>query len=573
MKDFTIAVLLLAAFWAAGCSTTIEAQRGSSGVPETERLRAAGSSAREVSIAPDLLYDLIIGELAAQRGRLDLAVDTYLDAARSSQSASIAERATRMALFAGRKDQGREALRLWVEARPNDVEPRQISATLLLVEGHTERAVAELKQIVVRADSPEEGFRHVVALLGKVEDRAQGLEAMELLAREFPEDAQAYFALGLMALHAEQLEVADTAVREALVRAPAWNKALTLRARILRRQDRGDEALEVMRQLVQSRSQDLDTRLTFARMLVEARRYAEGREQFRLIMTQQPQDSEVLYALALLSLQTEDLDDAEDVLRELIRRGYHDQEAAYFLGQIAEEREQPEDAIDWYANVKQGDYYLPARIRSVVLQARSGELQAARSQLQRLRVQHEGLDVRLYLVEGEILRDADRLKEAMALYDRALEEIPNNTELLYARGLLGERMDRVDLLERDLSAILQHEPDHADALNALGYTLADRTSRYSEAYAYIQRALELKPDNAAIIDSMGWVHYRLGNYSEAERYLRRALEVHHDAEIAAHLSEVLVTVGKRDQAREVLRNALEQDPGNALLLRLWEQTQ
>jgi tetratricopeptide (TPR) repeat protein len=179
----------------------------------------------------------------------------------------------------------------------------------------------------------------------------------------------------------------------------------------------------------------------------------------------------------------------------------------------------------------------------------------------------------LYLVEGEILRDAGRLDDAMDVYNRALDEIPGNIDLLYARGLLAERMGRVDLLERDLSTIIESDPEHADALNALGYTLADRTDRYDEASEYIQRALALKPDNAAVIDSMGWLQYRLGNYAEAERFLRRALETFHDSEIAAHLGEVLLALGKREEARQLLEDALSKDPQSPLLLEVWKSLQ
>jgi tetratricopeptide (TPR) repeat protein len=185
--------------------------------------------------------------------------------------------------------------------------------------------------------------------------------------------------------------------------------------------------------------------------------------------------------------------------------------------------------------------------------------------LQALRAEEPGQQKRLYQVEAELLQRADMQEEAMSVLSVALELFRGDFDLLYARALLAERMNRLDITESDLRQILASEPDHVDALNALGYTLADRTDRYREAYDYIHRALELHPDNNAILDSMGWVLYRLGNYEEAIHYLRRSLAIKHDHEVAAHLGEVLWVSGARDEAMAVWQRALELSPDDELL--------
>ncbi|MGB5733385.1 MAG: tetratricopeptide repeat protein, partial [Thiohalocapsa sp.] len=172
-----------------------------------------------------------------------------------------------------------------------------------------------------------------------------------------------------------------------------------------------------------------------------------------------------------------------------------------------------------------------------------------------------------YLIEGELLRERDLEQQAIAVYSAALDQAPDNPDLLYARAMLAVGMDRVDLLEQDLRRILTADPDHVDALNALGYTLADRTDRFSEAQSLIERALQLRPDEPAILDSMGWVLYRMGNAKDAEPYLRQALEGVFDAEIAAHLGEVLWVLDKQDEARDVWERALAEDPKHEYLLR------
>ena len=174
--------------------------------------------------------------------------------------------------------------------------------------------------------------------------------------------------------------------------------------------------------------------------------------------------------------------------------------------------------------------------------------------------------VGIYLVEGEVLRNADRYEDAMKLYDDALERLPGNNDLLYARALMAERIDRLDILMSDLQAVLDKEPDNAHALNALGYTLVDRTSRYKEASKYIRRAYELLPNDAAIIDSMGWLQYRLGNHEEALKHLTRAYDLNDDSEIAAHLGEVLWVMGEHQRARKVWNRGLENAPKDKRLL-------
>ncbi|MFQ5488289.1 MAG: tetratricopeptide repeat protein [Gammaproteobacteria bacterium] len=233
---------------------------------------------------------------------------------------------------------------------------------------------------------------------------------------------------------------------------------------------------------------------------------------------------------------------------------------------IAENRGDAQAAIDYYSAVSRGPNYLEAGLRMAALLAGEGELEAARQKLQALRAEVPAHGQRIYLVEGEILRDAGRKGEALTLYSQALEAYPADIGLRYARAMMAERLDRLDLMERDLLRILEQDSDNVDTLNALGYTLADRTDRYEEAYGYIKRALALRPDNNAILDSMGWVLYRMGNYEEAIQYLRRSLKLKMDDEVAAHLGEVLWVSGRHKEALEIWNQALEQFSGNKILL-------
>jgi len=257
----------------------------------------------------------------------------------------------------------------------------------------------------------------------------------------------------------------------------------------------------------------------------------------------------------------------------LIRLNEREGEAQYYLGRIYENRKQYDIAIDWYQQVHVGDYQFDARLRIADMLGLSGQIDEAIEHLDAMLdgSQSNGSLVRIYVAKGELLRLARRYEESMAVFNTALEIVPGNSDLLYARALVAERLGQIDQLEEDLKFILKTEPDNAHALNALGFTLADQTDRYEEAHVYLKRAIEIMPDDPAIIDSLGWVHYRLGDYDEAIRLLRMALSRFDDAEIAAHLGEVLWVVGKQEEARGIWQKALKKTPDAPVLLKVMQR--
>ena len=222
--------------------------------------------------------------------------------------------------------------------------------------------------------------------------------------------------------------------------------------------------------------------------------------------------------------------------------------------------------MDWYDQVASGEFYLNARLRTSALMAKQGLVDEALNKLRSIRTSSQQDAMQLYLMEGDIYLEAGDPQKSYDIYEKALKDTPENTSLLYAHAIAAEKLNRLEIAERNLREVLRIDPNNVQALNALGYTLADRTNRYSEALGYIQRALTLAPKDAAILDSMGWVHYRLGNHKEAITYLRQALELTQDSEVAAHLGEVLWTVGNKDEATTVLKDALKAWPGNKTII-------
>jgi tetratricopeptide (TPR) repeat protein len=351
---------------------------------------------------------------------------------------------------------------------------------------------------------------------------------------------------------------------------PGWPQVNILLSRILLAQGDSAAAREVLEGALVGSSDSLGLRAAYARLLVDTQDLTAAYGQFLRLRRLQPESDEVLYALGVLALQLEQREAAREHFRALYGMNRRRDEAAFLIGQIEEKEEDFDTAREWYERVG-GDLEVEAQVRIARILSQEGQMGPARDLLQRLRVRLPEHAVTLYLVEGELLGEAGQKQQVMEVYTGALEAYPGDHKLLYARALVAAELGQVQLLEEDLSQVLAEDPDHADALNALGYTLADQTTRHQEALGYIRRALELKPDSPAILDSMGWVQYRLGNYQEAVEYLQRAHEMFPDPEIAGHLVEVLLAMGRKGQARKVWTEALKQNPESPQLRRLMQR--
>jgi len=405
----------------------------------------------------------------------------------------------------------------------------------------------------------------IANMLGREADRALIMTVMEKLVAKRQDSPEALFAFARVATILGEYERALELLEQTFLHLPD-NEAVALSyIAVLQRLGRTDEAQRWLEKaLAKRKGDDFNLRLTYARLLTDARQYDESRKQFELLARQQPDNADVLFALSLLYLQLDRIDDAEIHLLRMTNRDNRNNEVNYYLGRIAEDRRDFNKAAIWYQGVQTGQSYFDAQLRLALMLARQERYEEASRHLGAVRSRNEVEAVMLVQAQAELMVEQKRLVEAMLIYDAAL--LNNyNSELLYSRAMLAEKMDRLDVLEADLSQILEREPDNANALNALGYTLADRTDRFEEAEQLIDRALELRPNDHFILDSKGWVLYRLGKLDEAIQYLRRALELIPDAEIAAHLGEVLWVKGDRKEAIRIWDTALKAAPDNAHL--------
>lgn len=563
-------LLLVAALLSlAGCSEIPSHTRQQESSAETVDSRVKESREPElpaVELTQELLYQLLLAEFAGQGGALPLSADLYLKTANETRDPRLAQRATRIAVYAHDSATALAAAQLWVELSPEDLDARQSIAALLIRDNRGDEAVPHLKKVLsLSPGDSDHGYLIVANLLAREQDSTLALGIMGQLIEPHRDDPNALYAYAQLANQVGADEQAETTLAELLKQYPEHTQALLLQARVFHSLGKQEAALDSLRQALRQAPDNDQLRLTYARMLVDVRQLAEARNQFHILNRHLPDNSDVIYALGLLAMEAGDIDDADIQFTQLVANGEHEAEARFALGQIAEARKQPQEAIEWYQSLPQGEHYMAAQLQAARLIAREQGIEAARRSLQQLPLHTPEERIQRYLAEAELLTGEERLEEAMEVYDEGLALFIDNTELLYARALTAEKLDHLDILERDLGRILEKDPDNAQALNALGYTLTDRTERHQEALGYIEKAYQQRPEDPAILDSMGWVNYHLGHLEQALQYLQQAAASLDDGEIAAHLGEVLWKLGRKDEAREVWNKALKFAPDHKVL--------
>lgn len=563
MKYTFLYPLAVLAFLLQGCATQVPESTSGETPPATPVVKQPQPTGKHgENISPDLVYNTLAGEIAAQRGESGLAFDYAYKAALESRNAQAAERATGLGLHANQPQQALQAAQLWIEISPNSLKAHQIAAILNIRMKNTTAGIRHLERVVEIANAEgQAGYMQAAAIAEKAASAPQAMAIMQQLVPDDSKDPDALYAMALVASQAKQLQLAGEYIDRSLSIKPKATNALVLKAHTLIGMGKKEDGIAFLDQAAEQSPENLTLRNAYARTLVELNEPDKAFAQYRILHNKQPENPDTLYALGILSMQMERLDRAKLYFKELVERHQRTNEASYYLGIIAEEENRMDAALDWYSHVE-GDNQADAQVRIAKLLSDSGNLNEARETLQRLRVNDSQNNLKFYMIEAELLRDNQQYEAANEVYTKALGLYEDNIDLLYARGLNAADMGRVDLLEHDLRKILATEPDHADALNALGYTLADKTDRLQEAKGYIEKALSLKPDNPAILDSMGWVEFRLGNLPAALDYLQKAAKLNPDAEIAAHLGEVLWQMGDKEQARKVWSAANDREPEN-----------
>jgi len=525
--------------------------------------------AYQPGLTAEVIYNVLVAEMAGKREQSETALQHYRIAALTSQDPAIAGRAATLALFLGDSQILLEMAQRWQALAPNNLQARQMLALALLRTNRFDEAITQLDVIRAAATGDgQDGFGAIAALLDQLGNKEITFRALEQLRQRHPEALFGQYQYALAALELKRHDQALNALQTALERNPQWAPGYLLRARVL--MDKGDNeaALQSLANAVTTLPANRELRTGYARLLVGARRLEEAQRQFQILAEQNPKDVDALMALGVLASEARQYDEAVGRFTQALQLGTRTAEINYELGRVEELRKNYDKAREWYARVNDEEHYLNAQIHIGMILARLGDFPAMSAHFTKLRQDNPQEVVSLLISEAEVLREEKRYQQSFDLLSQALAQYPDNPDLLYTRTLVAERLDRLDIVERDLRLLIDANPKNGQALNALGYTLADRTDRYQEALQYLQQAVALLPNDPAVLDSMGWVYYRLGQYDKALDYLHRAYQLSEDDEIGAHLSEVLWVSGQREEARTVWRKALDREPDSEYLIKL-----
>jgi tetratricopeptide (TPR) repeat protein len=543
-------------------------------IPMAKRLIAAAAlsvacslaAAQPSDLSEPTLYEFLLGEIAVQRGDFELAAKTYLDLAKRTGDARVARRAVEVANQGQLSELALEAARAWYEIEPGSAHALQVLGAMLVAAKRVDEAGPVLEKLLTAEGvNRENAFMQLNRLLAGNADKATNLRVIRGLAAKYPQLPQAHFAVGQAAAIAGEDAAAVSAARQALKLRPDWELAAMLEAQVLQKKSPA-EAAKSLGAFVEKNPNAREARLNYARVLVLDKRLPEARKQFEAVANANPQNPDVIYAVGLLAFQLKDYKAAEGYMKRVLGLSYRDPDAVrYLLGQIAEEQKQWPQAIQYYDAIKDSDHELPARMRTANAMAKQGKVDEAIVFLRRVADERPEDEPQLIVAEAQILRDASRHNDAFKLLSEALDKQPEQPDLLYDLALTAEKLERFDLLETHLRKLIQVKPDHAHAYNALGYSFAERNIRLAEARKLVEKALEISPEDYFIIDSLGWVLYREGDLKGAARELRRAYVGRPDAEIGAHLGEVLWQLGERDEARRVWDESLKSGPDNETL--------
>lgn len=513
----------------------------------------------------ETLYSLLTAEIAGSRAQYDLALSNYVQQARETRDPQVAERATMIARFVGNDALTMEMAQIWVKAAPGNKDALANIAMAHIQTGQLREAFEYSSQLL---DMGEETLFQTIATKANNQgdaERAALLNDFATLLQQHPEDEQLLVGSGILLQQQGEYDEAMKLAQRALKLYPRSIPAAVLEANLLHQLKRDQEAIAKMASLLEQYPDNIGLRQQYARILIH-HDMGLAQEQFIILTQQLPGNGDMLLSLGIVALERKDTETAKRAFEELLDRDLHISTAHYYLGRMAETRSDLPEAIIHFLQVESGNDFLPATISLLDIFVRQEDFLSAQQHMNRLRLRFPDQSEALYVLHGQTLTRHGHLPEAEAAFSEGLSNFPASIRLLFARAMLNDQRKNLAATERDLRQILKQQPENAAALNSLGYILADRTERFAEAQSLLEKALRLKPDDAAIMDSMGWLLYRTSKYPEALEFLRRAFAAGPNAEISAHLGEILWVLGNQDEARQVWQDGIKLAPNNPVLL-------
>ena len=544
--------------------------------PNAQAATEALTSEVQTQANGEFVFKYLAAEVAGQRGELGLSTKLFFDLAKSSRDVRLAERAAKVAMYSKNAQAALETAKLWLELDANSTEAQQAATQLYVINGDLNAAKPLLQKLLEKEDTRANGFLYLNSLLSHQANKTNVLQLVQDLAAPYPQLAEAHFTIGQAAFQANNLQLALSETIRANQLRPNWEIAAIQQADILFSTS-PDQAISFYRSFLNDTPDANDARLNLARMLIKQSRFNEAKPELLKLSKLANSNPEILVVVGLLSLQSNEFSDAEKYFLQALNSNIKNKDPIYlYLGQIAEKNNNDAEAVNWYSKVQQpgekassqqADHYLDAKLSMANVMSRTQGADAAIQMLDDLENLSDAQLAQVITAQANLLAQAKRFQESYELLGKAVANMPNSNELIYDYAMAAERVQQFTVLETQLRKLIKIKPDFAQAYNALGYSFTERNIKLEEANKLIAKALELSPNDHYIMDSMGWVQYRLGNLDKAFECLNKAYNLQNDAEIAAHLGEVLWKQGKEDEASKIWADTLKVSPDNDLLLK------
>jgi predicted Zn-dependent protease len=514
----------------------------------------------------EFVYKYLLGEIAGQRGELTLAGQLFLDLAKQTRDARLAERAAKVGVYANQPGLALQATRLWTELDPNSTEAQQAASQLLVASGNLKEAKPQIKKLLEKQETRANGFMYLNTLLANQKDKNEVLLAVQDLAKPYPSLAEAHFAIAQAAFFADKSDLAKSELDLADKQRPGWEPSAQMHGQILFKES-PDKALSFYKDFLKRYPNANEVRMIYAKTLVNQKKFQEAKPEFVRLVDNSKGNPEISAVVGLLSLESGEFKLADQYFEQALQKGFKEPHQLYlYLGRSAEKQKNDARALKWYDQIQAGEFFLDGRLAAANVIARTKNANAAIEMLDEINDLTTEQQMIVIQTEASMLAHEKRHQEAFELLEKAVHNIPNSPELVYDYAMAAERIGKLDLMETELYKLIKMKPDFAAAYNALGYSYADRGIKLVEAKNLIETALKLSPNDHYIMDSLGWVLFRLGDIPNALEQLRKAYSIQADPEIAAHLGEVLWKQGQQEEARKVWGEALKAFPDNDILL-------
>lgn len=526
----------------------------------------------------EYVFKYLLAEVASQRGEPLASGQLFFELANALGDASFAERSTKMAFYAKSPRLALEAAKLWTTLAPESIEANQTVAQFFIFSGDPKSAKPYLKKLMALSDNRPTAFLQLESLLGSQPDKGAVLNLVQELAQPYPDLPEAFLAISQAALHSGNIELAISQAERANQLHPEWEIGIIHWADALFRRS-PEQAVKLYQGFISKHPEAYDARLNMSKMLVASKRFLEAKQELISLLAVKDHVAEITIVLGLLSAESGDYDGAEKYFKQALNLELKDRDQIYlYLGQVAEKKLDEAQAIFWYKQVQNDNmmaehhpefasrnHYVEANLNIANLLNRSKGVDAAVAFLDEMHHLTNQQLSSVILMQANLLSQANRHQQAFDLLSKAVTNLPDAYDLAYEYAMQAEHLKKYDVLEKQLRRIIANRPDHAQAYNALGYSFADRNINLKEARYLIERALQINPNDHYVIDSLGWVLYRLGLYDESLHYLKLAHQTQADPEISAHLGEVLWAKGEKDEALRIWQEALAIHPDNSAL--------